>query len=419
MSTVAKLAVDGGEKVRTAPFPNTNDVHGRRIGTEEEELVLEVLRSGSLNRTVVSNGKVEQFERAFETWVGATHAVASTSGTSALHLAVAAINPNPGDEIIVTPISDGGSVIPILAQNAIPVFADIDPVTWNMDPESVRANITDRTCAIMVVHLFGRPADMDAMLAISKEFNIPIIEDCSQAYGATWRGEKVGTLGDIGCFSMQQSKHMTAGDGGVTITNNDDLARRMRYFSDKGWPRDTNERTHLFLGLNYRMTELQGAVALAQLAKLDGVIGSRQQVVRHIEEEAGTLPGLKLQQLPEHATSVHWLYPINFDPENTSVDLQTFAKAMAAEGVGLGAGYVRPLYFTPMLAEANTYGDSHFPFDSAFTSRSYKDYKEGLCPVAESMQKSMFILAINENYTNEDANDIVEALAKVSKAYAK
>lgn len=419
METNNTLAIDGGTPVRTAPMPSVSNISGRRIGEEEERAILEVLRSGSLNRTIISGGKVEQFERGFEQWLGIDHAVASTSGTSALHLAVAAINPNPGDEIIVTPITDGGSVVPILAQNAVPVFADIDPESWNMDPDSVRANITDRTVAIMVVHLFGRPADMDAMLEISSEFNIPIIEDCSQAYGATWRGKKVGTMGAIGCYSMQQSKHITAGDGGITVTNDPDLARRMRLFSDKGWPRDTNERTHLFLGLNYRMTELQGAVALAQLGKLDGIIASRQQIVNHIQEEVGSLPGLNLQSLPEHATSVHWLFPINVDTSKLTVDVAGFSKAMGAEGVGVGAGYVRPLYFTPMLAEGNTYGDSHFPFGSEYSTRQFTDYRAGLCPVAESMQASMVTLGINENQTNDDANDIVTALTKVATAYAK
>lgn len=419
MENDSTLAIDGGAPVRTKPMPSVSNISGRRLGVEEEQEILEVLRSGSLNRTVISGGKVEQFERGFEHWLGTDHAVASTSGTSALHLAVAAIDPNPGDEIIVTPITDGGSIVPILAQNAIPVFSDVDPETWNMDPESVRANITDRTVAIMVVHLFGRPADMDAMSAIGKEFNLPIIEDCSQAYGATWHGKKVGTMGTIGCFSMQQSKHITAGDGGITVTNDPDLARRMRLFSDKGWPRDTNERTHLFLGLNYRMTELQGAVALAQLGKLDGIISSRQQIVNHIEEEVGSLPGVNLQVLPQHSTSVHWLYPININTSRLTVDVAEFARAMGAEGVGVGAGYVRPLYFTPMLAEGNTYGDSHFPFSSPYSNRNFNDYRAGLCPVAESMQASMVTLGINENQTNDDANDIVTALIKVAGAYAQ
>lgn len=417
-TSTATLAIYGGPKVRETPFPSVSDASGRTLGEEEIEALAEVIRSGKLNRTVTSESRVKAFEQGFASWLGVKEAVASTSGTSALHLAVAAINPNPGDEIIVTPITDFGSVIPILAQNAVPVFADVAPDTWCTDPESIRANITDRTKAIMVVHLFGQPADMDPILEIAAEHGIPVIEDCSQAYGATYKGKKAGTMGTIGCFSLQQSKHITAGDGGITVTNDPDLALRMRLFSDKGWPREGNVRTHLFYGLNYRMTELQGAVALTQLGKLDGVIADRQRAGTMLTDLLADVPGISIPALPQDSASVFWLYPINVDTDALGVSVQEFAAAITAEGVGTNPGYVTPIYLTPAMAEGNTFGDSHFPFDSPYTTRSYTEFREGLCPNAEAMKGKMLTLAINERYTDDDVHHIATAIRKVATHFA-
>ena len=412
------LARDGGPRVRETALPSVSNASGRTLGDEEIRAVEEVLRSGRLNRTITPDSRVSAFERGFCQWLGVNEAVASTSGTSALHLAVAALDPNPGDEIIVTPITDFGSVIPILAQNAVPVFADVRPDTWCVDPESIRANITDRTRAIIVVHLFGQPADLDPILAIAAEHGIPVIEDCSQAYGALYKGRKVGTFGTIGCFSLQQSKHITAGDGGLTVTNDPALAYRMRLFSDKGWPREGELRTHLFYGVNYRMTELQGAVALAQLPKLDGVLERRRHAGHLLESLLADVPGISFPQLPAGNESVYWLFPITVDPALLGATVGQVCAAISAEGIPVGPGYVMPLYLTPALAEGKTYGDSHFPFGSPYTSRNYTDYGPGLCPVAEGMSDQMFNVAINENYTEDDVRDIATAITKVATALA-
>lgn len=414
---MSKLAIDGGAPVRTAPFPSVSSASGRTLGEEEIRALENVIRSGKLNRTVTAEGQVRAFERGFCEWLEVAEGVASTSGTSALHLAVAAIDPNPGDEIIVTPITDFGSVIPILAQNAVPVFADVLPGTWCMDPESVRANITDRTRAIIIVHLFGQPAEIDAILALATEHGIPVIEDCSQAYGTLSHGRMVGTLGTIGCFSLQQSKHITAGDGGITVTNDPALAYRMRLFSDKGWPREGEVRTHLFYGLNYRMTELQGAVATAQLAKLDQVIAARRRWGGLLAELLRGVPGISLPAVPEDSASSYWLFPVTVDTAALGATVGEIATAISAEGLGVGPGYVMPLYLTPALAEGKTYGDSHFPFESPYTARSHRDFREGLCPVAESMATTMFNVPINENFTENDVRDIAAAITKVATAF--
>lgn len=413
-----RLAIHGGTKLRSTPFPSISDVSGRNIGDEELAALAEVIHSGALNRTVTTSSKARELEQAFAQWLGVPNAVASTSGTAAIHLAVAAIDPDPGDEIIVAPITDFGTIIPVLSQNAVPVFADVDPATYCIDPRDVEAKITPRTRAIIAVHLFGSPADLDGLLAVARRHNLPLIEDCCQAHGATYKGQKVGTFGDIACFSLQQSKLMTCGDGGLTVTADPELAARMRLFSDKGWPREGDLRTHMFLGLNYRMTELQAAVALAQLAKLDWVIDRRQWAGGLLTELIQDLPALSTPDLPPKSSGVYWLYPINVDSDRLGITVVELAEAIAAEGIPASAGYVEPMYLVPALTEGKTYGKSGFPFDSPYTTRKYTDYQRGLCPVSERMQAQMFKVPINEKFTEQDVRDIAAGIRKVVTWFA-
>ncbi|MFW6599135.1 DegT/DnrJ/EryC1/StrS family aminotransferase [Propionibacteriaceae bacterium Y2011] len=406
----ARLASEGGQPIRTTPFPSVGDISGRRIDEAEIEAVAAVLRSGKLNRT--AGTVTTEFENTFGKLYGIEHVVASTSGTSAIHVAVAAINPSPGDEIITTGLSDAGTVLPILAQNAVPVFADVLPDSGALDPESVRSKITDRTKAIIAVHLYGAPARVEELREIADEHGIYLIEDCAQAYlTETASGKLAGTVGHLGCFSLQQSKHITAGDGGLTITADDELGRRARLFTDKGWPRDTNERTHLFLGLNYRMTEVHAAIGLAQLAKLEQIVADRRRTAEQLAEVVNALPGLKT--VPVKGAS-WWIFPIFVDESAAGADANTYSKLLAAEGVGFGAGYIQtPLYLTPVLAEGHTYGDSGFPITEAKSQ-----YVRGLCPVTEDLINGgkMLVFSWNENFTDADVADIAAAITKVHTA---
>ncbi|WP_199565221.1 DegT/DnrJ/EryC1/StrS family aminotransferase [Spongiactinospora rosea] len=247
----------------------------RSLGDEEVAAAERVIRSGMLN-SVWGTG-AREIEREMREMYGSRHAIACSSGTAALHLSVVAAAPDPGDEIITTPITDFGTVAPILAQNAVPVFADVDPADGNLDPAAVAALIGPRARAVMAVHLFGAPARMGELRALADEHGLTLIEDCAQAWPAeSPDGALVGRTGQVGCFSLQQWKHITCGDGGLVITDDDGLARRMRLFSDKGWDRAAG-RPHANFGLNYRMTELSAAVARAQLAKLPGVVAARHR----------------------------------------------------------------------------------------------------------------------------------------------
>ena len=225
-TTAERLAVDGGTPLRTRPFPTINDALGRQLGDEELALLTEVIRSGRLNRN--SGTKVAALERAWAESFGAPRAVASTSGTAAIHVALGALPLNPGDEVITTPITDWGTVGPVLAQGCVPVFADVDSRTYCMDPEQVERRVTARTRAIIAVHLLGHPCDVDAMQDIAHRHGLFLVEDCAQALLATWRGRPVGTIGELGCFSLQQSKVITTGDGGMTIARDAAAGRARR-----------------------------------------------------------------------------------------------------------------------------------------------------------------------------------------------
>lgn len=263
------LAINGGTPVRTEPFGTMHD-----FGEEDIEALAGVVRSGVLGK----GPKVHGFEELWASRHGVEHAVGVTSGTAAMHTCVGAINPDPGDEIIVSPWTSGGSIIGALLHNCVPVFADIDD-TYTLDPADVEAKITDRTRAIIVVHLFGNPCDMRALREIADRHGLFLIEDCCQAHFAEYQGQVVGSLGDIAGFSYG-AKHLSAGEGGMVITNNRSLWERAILFSDAALPRDDGPYdkrpyANYFLAPNYRMGSLTAAVLLTQMNKIDRYIENK------------------------------------------------------------------------------------------------------------------------------------------------
>ncbi len=414
MST-EKLAIEGGTPVRTVPLPSVSNKSGRDVGKEEIENLTEVINSGSLFRY---GGKfVSKFEEEFPEMLGVKHGISSTSGTAAIHIAVASINPNPGDEIITSPITDMGTLIGILFQNAIPVFADLDPETYTLLPESVEARITSKTKAIIPVHLFGQMCDMDPILEIARKHGLKVIEDCCQAYLAEYKGHLAGTMGDIGCFSLQQSKHMTAGDGGITITNDDDLANRARLFMDKGWPREPGARDYMFLGINYRMNELSGAVACAQMEKVKGIVERRRKVAEGITRLIADTPGVNPPVVRNGCKHSWWLYPITIDEKVLGITPQEFCKALTAEGVPAGVGYIgKPIYMSPVFQERKTYGTSGCPFTCPHANP--REYREEDCPNTLEILRKIITLGCNELFTEQDIQDVGDAINKVARYYA-
>ncbi|MBS7617928.1 DegT/DnrJ/EryC1/StrS family aminotransferase [Candidatus Bathyarchaeota archaeon] len=409
---MSKLAILGGTPVRSKPLPTVNDKSGRNIGREELELLKSVVESGRLFR--YSGKMVSSFEEEFAGFMGVKYAVASTSGTAALHIATGAAGLGPGMEVLTSPITDAGTIIAILGQNAIPVFADIDPDTYNMLPEDVERRISDKTKAIIVVHLFGLPADMDLIMELAEEKGLIVIEDCAQAYLAEYKGRLVGAIGDLGCFSLQQSKHMFTGDGGITVTNDEKLARKARLFMDKGWDRSLGlPRAYVMLGFNYRMTELQGAVARAQLKKVKWVVERRRAVAGSLTKRLSEIEGVSPPKVPKGYKHSYWLYPLKVELSMFSASLSDIAKAITAEGIPTGTGYIgKPIYMAPLFVEKRGYGASKCPWICPLYGKNI-NYGEGLCPKAEETLNTLLTLPCNEYFTEEDVEDIAKAVEKV------
>jgi perosamine synthetase len=403
------LAIDGGQPVRRRPLPSP----GPELAPEDAEAVAQVVRSGQLWRH--GGTQVRDLEAEFAALHGVppSAVVASTSGTAAVHVAVGTVDPAPGDEIIVPPLTDFGTVLPILAQNAIPVFADVRPDTWCLDPEDVARKISPRTRAIVAVHLFGQPCDLDALGQLSAARGLALIEDCAQAVLAEWRGRPVGTWSDFGCFSLQQSKHCTAGEGGLTIVRSPERAARARLFADKGWPREGAVRTYVHFGMNYRMTEMQGALVRAQLPRLPGLLARRRALAARLDAALAEVPGVQVPRLPAHARGSYWQYV--FRVADQAAD---FSRAVRAEGVPLASGYVTPLYLTPALRERRFYGDSGFPFDTPY-ARPQPAFAPGLCPVAESAAAHLCYFPLHQGLSEEDVDDVAAAVAKVAHAFVR
>lgn len=412
-----KLAIDGGPPLRTKPFPTHMNASGRDFGKEEKELLAQVIDSGCLNR--FGGNMVLRFESEFAALHGMKHGIAVTSGTAALHVAVGGLDLDPGDEVITSTVTDPGSVIAILLCNAVPIFADSDPMTSNLLPEFVEARISERTKAIMPVHMSGRPAQMDGIMAIAHKHNLRVIEDCAQAHLAEYKGKLVGSMGDMGAFSFQQSKHLTTGDGGIVLTNDDKLAARMRLFADKGWPRDEWPRDHLFLAPNYRMTDLQGAVGVAQAKKLPGLVAKRRASAAQLVQALEDVPGIIQATHPEDERSAWWKFPIWIDHSVLDVAPVRFQEALEAEGILCQVGFmVRSMLDYTFMKERRTFGRSQWPWSSPST-RPGIEYREEDFPGARASVAEPILVEWNDGIGPNDIDDIVEAVGKLCTAFSR
>ena len=391
-------------------LPSDADKTGRDFGEEELTLLREVIESGTLNCT--KGTQVNAFERDFAARYGMPHARAVTSGTAAIHTAISAIDPEPGDEIITTAITDMGGLSPILYQGAIPIFADVDPVTLNVTADAVASRITSRTRAIIATHLFGNPCDMQGIMRIATAHGIPVIEDCAQAFLATDHGRLVGTIGAIGAFSLQQGKHMTTGEGGVVVTADPQLARWMTLFSDKAWGYGDPKPDHYFLALNYRMTDLQGAVARAQLAKLESVVARRRRTAEQMTALLAGTPGITLPRARPEATHAFWKYPLIVDPAVVEGGSDALGAALKANGVFCAPRYIqKPAFQCQVFTDRKTFGKSQFPY----SHREREDGTKIVYDAAEypgTMQglERVVVLPWNERYTDEHVHFIARTV---------
>lgn len=388
--------------------PNDADATGRSFSEEEIRILREVLDRGVL---ISQYGKVTPaLEKAFAQWCNMPFCTAVASGTAALHCAIAAVDPKPGDEIISSPITDMGAVMPILYQGAIPVFADVDPVSCNVTAETIQARISPRTRAIIVTHLFGLPCDMDPIMALAKKHNLLVIEDAAQAFGATDRGRKVGTIGDIGCFSLQQGKHITCGEGGLVVTRDEARARFIKLFHDKGWGFGDAQADHEFLALNYRMTELQAAVTMAQLPRLDAFVAKRRELAARLTERLSAIDGIICPPDSADRTHVYWRYSIRIVEPLCAATLDRMSTALRNIGARTAPRYTQKLAFEyGFIRNRKMFGNSGFPF----TPECRKDgialnYDRACYPGAVDGLNHLLCIGWNERY-DESVVDLIAA----------
>ena len=421
-----RLAIDGGE-------PVTNKTFGARwlFGQEERDRLREVVEKCATGNWHTS-GMVEAFEDEFARLHGVRYACSTDSGSGALHAAVAAVRLEPGDEVITTPITDIGTVQGIMLQNGVPVFCDWDSDTFNMDPNDIEHRITDRTKAIIAVHWAGNPCDMDAIMDIARRHDLVVIEDCAQAHFAEYKGQLVGTIGDMACYSLG-GKLITASGGGMFISDNEKYARIAKGFANKGSEYDAGLRNSLrptstrtgsprgfaFVGDFHRMSPLQAAVGLSQLGRLDETMERRGRVAEIVDDMIHELPGVTRPRVREGDVVSQYTYVFKVEEDVLGVSPAEFCEALKAEGVEAGQGALagRPLYKFPVFAEERTYGESHYPFVDEAGNRRI-DYSSMTLPVAESELPKIVSFISNSRHTDEYAVDIGNAIRKVALHYA-
>jgi dTDP-4-amino-4,6-dideoxygalactose transaminase len=399
-------AIAGNKPAKTTPFASEP-----RYGEEELAELKDALAQGTL--FYAHGKKVKQMEAEFAQKMGFQHAVATSSGTSAIHATLIALGISPGDEIILPPITDMGSIIPILFQGAVPVFADVEPHTYNLSANAVESKITGKTRAILAVHLAGNACDMDALTQVAKRHNLPIVEDCAQAHGTTYRAQAVGHFGVAGCYSFNEFKHIACGDGGVIMTNDEAFAKRARLATDKGYSREpgANSRSPEFLANNYRMTELQGAVALAQVRKVDHIIQRRRQWCSELTTRIANLKGLQLPEITRNSDHSWWFYLMRVDPKQLGATADDFAAALRAEGLPVNAHYIgRPVYLYPLFTTHRAWKNAPHAFES-------QRYEKGLCPIAEEILETCVQLPINEAYTPQDLEETTLAITRTARYF--
>ena len=402
---MSDLALFGGTAVRKGkqPFPSWPI-----IGENDLRYVREAVESRRWWR-VSDPSFVARFEEAFARYHDAPFALAVTNGTAALEVAVQALELDPGDEVIVPPYTFFATASCVLKNNAIPVFVDIDPNTYNLDPEKIEAAITPRTKAIIPVHFAGLPADMDRICDIAQRYNLTVIEDCAHAHGAVWKGKKVGSIGLTGCFSFQNSKNMTSGEGGIITTADERMQKLCFSYHFFGREEGRPFLEYNRLGSNYRMSELQAALLLAQLERLEEQTARRAENGAYLSKRLKEIPGIVPIESDDSRITrrAYHLYVLKYQESAFSgVSRELFLRALAEEGISMFPGYAATVYNNPVFIE------KRFPITS--TAAAQVDYTRTRCDIAEqAIKDTIFMVHAILLGTKDDMDDIVEAVAKI------
>ena len=392
------LAMNGGKPVRDTLLP-----YGRQwIGEEDLHAVADVLRSDWLT----TGPAVGEFEGAFARATGSREAVAVSSGTAALHTAMHAIGIGPGVEVIVPAMTFAATANCVVYQGGTPVFADVDPETLLINPDSVRRKVTGRTRAVIAVDYAGQPCPYDELREITDRHDLWLVGDACHALGGEYQGRPVGSLADLSTFSLHPVKHITSGEGGVVTTDDPELAARMRSFRNHGLSSDSRQRESegswfyemRDLGYNYRLTDFQCALAMSQLAKLGAFVARRREIARRYDEAFEGLPGIRPLGVKAGVSHAYHLYVVRVDPGLIGADRGTMFRALRAEGIGVNVHYI-PVHLHPFY-------------------RTRFGTKPGLCPVAERAYGQILSLPVFPRMTDRDAMDVIAAVGKVARAFA-
>lgn len=413
----SELGLFGGNPLIDKGFKAYNS-----IVKEEVKAVQEVMETGVLSKYLgcwhedfFGGPKVREFERMCENYFSVKHAITVNSWSSGLTTAVGALDIEPGDEIITSPWTMTATATAILHWNAIPVFADIDPKTFCLDPDSVEENISPYTKAIMSVDIFGQSADISALNSIAKKHGIKVISDTAQAPGALFKGEFAGTLTDIGGYSLNYHKLIHTGEGGILVTNDDDLSERMRLIrnhaeaviGDMGRS-DLNN----MIGHNFRLGEIESAIGIEQLKKLKNIVNCRQEIAEKLSNGLSSLSNLSTPYVPKNQTHVYYGYPLIIETGESEINREMIFRTLKAEGVpGLATNY-QNIHLLPIYQEKIAYGSKGFPWSIANREISYE---KGICPIAEQFNDSTYlgIAMCMYDFDNEDVGLIIDAFHKV------
>lgn len=393
------LALYGGTPVRKTLLP-----YGRqKIDEEDINAVVEVLKSDY----VTCGPAVDEFEKKVAEYVGARYAVAVNSGTAALHAACFAAGIKPEDEAITTPMTFAASSNCVLYMGGKPVFADILPNTYNIDPDEVRKKITQKTRAIIPVDFTGQTADLDAVISIARENNLVVIEDAAHALGADYKGRRVGSISDMTIFSFHPVKHITTGEGGMVTTDSKELYEKLKDFRTHGITRDPGKMHQNHgpwyyemqeLGYNYRITDIQTALGSSQMNKLSRFLKRRREIVGKYNNEFSQLPEIVIPYQDKDCCSAWHLYIIRLRLDKLSTDRKTIFEALRAENIGVNVHYV-PVYYHPYYKQMG--------------------YNKGLCPKAEELYEGIITLPLHQGMNDNDVDDVVKAVRKVTAHFRK
>jgi dTDP-4-amino-4,6-dideoxygalactose transaminase len=388
-------------------LPNDQDGTGRSFDESTIDLLRLVIESGTL--TATKGAMTPAFEAEFAAMLGVGHAIACSSGSAAVHSAIAALELEPGDEVITTSITDIGALAPLLYQGLVPVFADVDPMTGNVTAGTVEAVWSERTRAVIATHLFGNPADVPAIRRIAERTGAVVVEDAAQAFLASKDGAVVGTMGHLGAFSFQQGKHITSGEGGVVVTDDADLAHEVRLFVNKSWPYGQPDPDHRKLGLNYRITELQSAVLRAQLHRLPELVAHRARLAERFADGVADLDGVTVVPPEEGDAAVWWRLPLIVDTDVLPGGVDRISAGFRVRGVGAAPRYIgKPAFRCGVFADQRTFGSSSWPFSLARPEAV--DYSAERFPGTFAFLDSVVVVPWNEKFTEEHVDLLVESV---------